>query len=43
MTPALDVAEPHQTVPVKRHNAFPSRDLVGNVLGGAFGYSCASL
>ena len=43
MAPALDVAEPYETVAIECHYGLASIDLLGHIFGRALGNACATL
>ena len=43
MTPALNVAEPHEPVSVKSYHAFTAADFCGDLFGAALRNACSSL
>ena len=43
MAPALDVAEPYETVAIEGYNSLATIDLLGHIFGRTLGYACATL
>ena len=43
VTPALDVAEPYETLAIEGYNSLAAIDLLGHIFRRALGYACATL